>query len=69
MTPTDMSHKVPPVYQVPIEGEQAQRLAYLSETFISAFSQEPQFFTRAPGRQVFCTKILMHLFQLDQSAT
>lgn len=45
-----MSHKVPPVYQVPNEGEQAQRLAYLSETFISAFSQEPQFFTRAPGR-------------------
>ncbi|KAG0722948.1 N-acetylgalactosamine kinase [Chionoecetes opilio] len=46
----DMSNKCPPVLHVPAAGEQAQRLAALSQTFISAFTQQPQFFTRAPGR-------------------
>ncbi|XP_063844000.1 N-acetylgalactosamine kinase-like isoform X3 [Scylla paramamosain] len=45
-----MSSKCPPVLHMPSMGEQAHRLAVLSETFIAAFSQQPQFFSRAPGR-------------------
>ncbi|MPC08590.1 N-acetylgalactosamine kinase [Portunus trituberculatus] len=45
-----MSSKCPPVLHLPSVGEQAHRLSVLSQTFIAAFSQQPQFFSRAPGR-------------------